>query len=362
MCEHAGRSLSDILGTETIDKGKNKKITCFQIIIVQRNALNNKRIIATNIFATLSLRLAPNGKHVAYLIHLQEGEVNKTFEEYALCIASLEGDVKAMFIDHAVAAGYDWRDDSKAVAYLKTDARSLCLKDFVIGELRERVVADTNDTLLAKPATTTEQGTIKTHSCISGFKQLAGTIYYPWLKAEYGHSGRIFFSNISVCLPAGRLSEAQWSLFYYDPITKSVSNLLPPSVSDYIGQTVNNFTLSPDGKRLLLPMEKNRFAIYELGESSANVPIEDTEGFGEREILQLAPAWKNNNEISCLVSEKSHFLITENKDKYRKEVVIIGADGNIRQILSGLWSDELINAIVQRKEAINQKVYDTVFN
>lgn len=39
--------------------------------------------------------------------------------------------------------------------------------------------------------------------------------------------------------------------------------------------------------------------------------VMQNEGFGEENVLDFAPAWKGNNEISCLVSEKSHFLIKE---------------------------------------------------
>ena len=119
--------------------------------------------------------------------------------------------------------------------------------------------------------------------------------------------------------------------------------MLPLSVrEDYSSQAVHEFALSPDGKKVLLPMSKSRFAIYKLGETSAEIPIAEAEGFGG-ENSEWFPAWKGNNEISCLVSENSHFLVEKGQAKHnRKEIVVLGADGEFRQVLSRNWPDELI--------------------
>ena len=66
--------------------------------------------------------------------------------------------------------------------------------------------------------------------------------------------------------------------------------------------------------------------------------VMQNEGFGEENVLEFAPAWKGNNEISCLVSEKSHFLIKEGQQKYRrKEIIILGTDGEFLRVLSENW-------------------------
>jgi len=92
----------------------------------------------------------------------------------------------------------------------------------------------------------------------------------------------------------------------------------------------------------LLPMMKHRFMIYELSKTSASSPIAESEEFGDSQ-WDIMPAWKGNDEVSCLVSENSHFLTKEGQEKHnRKEIVILGADGKIHRVLSESWPDEVM--------------------
>jgi len=89
---------------------------------------------------------------------------------------------------------------------------------------------------------------------------------------------------------------------------------------------------------VLLPIKNNRFIVYALGTDSMEIPIPEAEGFGEEDFPLLPPSWKGNNEISCLVSENSHFLPEpkEGEEKpARKEVVILGGDQS--WVLSESW-------------------------
>jgi len=102
------------------------------------------------------------------------------------------------------------------------------------------------------------------------------------------------------------------------------------------------FELSPDGTKVLLPAEKNTLALYKLGERSMNILIPEAEGYGG-DNPKLAPAWKTNTQISCPVSEKSHYLSTDpNTPNRRKEIVVLDREGNLKQILSKSWPDELL--------------------
>ncbi len=116
--------------------------------------------------------------------------------------------------------------------------------------------------------------------------------------------------------------------------------------------------------KVLLMMDKNRLGIYRFSDGWAEAPIEEDEGFGDT--VELPPAWKGNDEISCLVSENSHFLPRpepeseveqveveeeqpEGKEEIegeektgRKEIVIFGGDGKFRRVLSESWPDEAI--------------------
>ena len=104
------------------------------------------------------------------------------------------------------------------------------------------------------------------------------------------------------------------------------------------------FTISPDRTKVLLPIDKNRFAIYKFGERDARVPIPEKEGFGDN-FPDLSPAWKGNDRISCMVSENSRFLMDETGNapkRERKEIVILRSDGQRERILSKPWPDEPI--------------------
>ena len=346
LCENADNELLDVLGSEDIERGKEEAISYFQVVIAPSKSPIPKRIVTVSVFSIMASRLSPDSKSVAYLMHTQEGEVSNAYQEFGLYIASLETDIKAMYVDSSVAFGYDWRKDGKSIAYLSADSKNMLHDDFILGTLSEKMVLDTDGGLLAKPADIPERGSAGTHRCTGKTTELAGTVFYPWFKVEYGLDNRIFFSSFDLPLPVSKRDEAGCSLFCYDPVTAAVADILPLSVSSYTGQqilSISLFSLSPDGKRVLLPIKHNRFIIYTLGTDSLEIPIPEEEGFGEEEIPELPPSWKGNNEISFLVSGKSKFLPEpkegEDQDD-REQIVVLGTDGKSR-ILSENWSDEI---------------------
>ncbi len=342
LCENADSKILEILGKEGIEKGKKMELGYFQVVVAPRENLSEKRVAAVNLFATMSTRLSPDGRSVAYLMHTQEGEVSNAFEEVGLYIASLDSDIKAMHVDSRVTTCYDWREDGKAIAYISANSKDLLHEEPILGTLNEKIAADADGRLLAEPTHVPEGGTAGTHRCTGKNSELAGLIFNPWLKVEYGPGERLFFSCSRLTLPTSRRDEARWSVFFYDPVTATVADVLPASVSDYTSEGVSMlmFSMSPDGEKVLLPIEKNRFLIYKFGDGSTVFPIEESEGFGEKDIAAFLPEWKGNDEISCMVSEKSRFL-TKDKEKphKRKEIVILGADGEFRRILSENWPD-----------------------
>ncbi|MHC4640718.1 MAG: hypothetical protein ACYS32_03670 [Planctomycetota bacterium] len=342
LCENADDELLEVLGKEGIEKGKGQEFGYFRIVVVPSKDPDKKRIVTTSVFNVMALQLSPNGKYLAYLMHTQRGEVSNSFEEFALFVSCLENDANSVFIDHPVAIGYDWRPDSKAIAYIKADSEDLQHDNFIVGTLEERVVADANDNLLAKSIELGEEGSAGTYDCIGESSQLAGVIFYPWVKVVYGAGRRLFFTSAVLTLPTSTRDEAGWSIFCYDPVTNTVTDVLGASVSSYSNDALgtSQFDLSPDGKNVLLPMSRNRFLIYRFGDGLTMFPIEESEGFGEDNVSALFPAWKGNDEISCMVSEKSHFLTEDKEEPHkRKEMVILGADGNFRRILSESWPD-----------------------
>ncbi|MHC4439930.1 MAG: hypothetical protein ACYS3S_21440, partial [Planctomycetota bacterium] len=345
LCENADSEILEVLGSEGVEKGKENSISCSMVVVTPTKNPAKKRIVAVSVFSIITTRLSPDSKSVAYLMHTQEGEVSNASDEYGLYIASLDTDIKAMSVDSPVAIGYDWREDGKAIAYLSADSRSLT-DDLILGTLSEKEVVDANGSLLAKPMDISEHGSAGTHRCTGKTAELAGTVFYPWFKVEYGRDNRIFFSGFDLPLPVSKRDEPGCSVFCYDPVTAAVTDVLPLSVSSYTSQqifSISLFSLSPDGKHVLLPIEHNRFIVYTLGTDSMEIPIPEEEGFGEEEIPKLAPSWKGRNEISFLVSGKSKFLPEpkegEDQDDF-EQIVVLGTDGK-SWVLSEDWPDKL---------------------
>jgi len=344
LCENADSKLLDVLGSEGIEKGKETTISYFQVVVAPSKNPARKRIVTVSVFSIMATRLSPDSKSVAYLMHTQEGEVSNAVEKFGLYVASLDIDIKAMYVDSPVAFGYDWRQDSQAIAYLSADSENFGQEDLNLGTLSEKLVADANGSLLAKPVDIPEHGSAGTHRCTGKMTELAGTVLYPWFKVEYGRDNRIFFSGLDLPLPVSKRDEPGCSLFCYDPVTAAVTNVLPSSVSSsqHI-LSISLFSMSPDGKHVLLPIEHNRFIVYTLGTDSMEIPIPEEEGFGEDEIPTLAPSWKGNNEFSFMVSEKSKFLPEPKEGEDQddcEQVVVLGTDGN-SWILSKNWLDEM---------------------
>jgi len=248
LCENADSKLLEILGEEGIQKAKEKELNYFQVVVAPAKAPDKKRIVATSVFNVMGVKLSPNNKFLAYLMHTQEGEVSNAFEEYGLFVASLERDANMALVSHPVSLGFSWRPDSKAIAYIKAGSKNLRHDDFIVGTLEERTIADANDTLLAEATVLPEHGSAGTHQCTGKTSELAGLIFYPWMKVVYGSGGRLFFSSAVLSLPASRKDKPEWSLFCYDPVTATVTDTLPLSVSIYTSEAmgVTQFALSPD--------------------------------------------------------------------------------------------------------------------
>lgn len=347
LCENADGEFRQVLGKEALEKGRQETISYFQIVVVPTDNPAQKRVVAVSALDVTATQLSPDARFVAYLMRRQEEKPNNSVEQYDLYIASIDGDIKAMLVDSYVAFGYDWRQDSRAIAYLSADAKGWSGEDEVstFGSLDERMVADAKGSLLAGPVEIPEGGSATTHTCAGKTASLAGVVYYPWLKATYGSGGRIFFSGIDLPLPASKRDDLQWSLFCYDSVTGSIANVLPTSVLNYTSQATSSsqFALSPDGKKVLLPIKDHRFVGYELGTDSMEVVPED-EGFGDQEDeLKMVPSWKGNNEITFLVPENSHLLPkAEEGESARRQIVLLRITDGGTRILSENWPDEAV--------------------
>lgn len=163
------------------------------------------------------------------------------------------------------------------------------------------------------------------------------------MSVAYGPEGRVLFSSATVTIPTSDLDEPRTSLFCYDRLTGTVTDILPAALRNQASESIHYFRLSPDGRRLLAPLESNRFAICELGSKQVQYPLSVEEGFGDDDIPDFLPSWKGNDRVTCLVPETSHFLTgPDGKPHHRREIVVIDTNGQLLEVLSKDWPDAAI--------------------
>lgn len=346
LVENADAHLAHKIGPELINKTKSKDLTYCQLICAPTSDPNNRKILATSSQQLWRIRFSPDSRLIAYGADRINGAAWDV--GYDLFIVSLAQNTPAVFLAPAIAIGYDFRADSCAIAYIKPEDEFFDTQKPTLGSLVERTVIDPNGRLLASPAKLDSNDSPAIYVCTGAAAELAGVLYHPWTHVSYARENRIFFASAKMSLPSSKLDEENESIFCLDLLTNSVSEIMPQVISEVWQGNLYLFALSHDSRKILLPGRKGILALYALGPEleSSKILIDVNEGFGEGENppLSLVAQWKGPDQVSCLVSEKSHYLTNDpNTPHRRKEIVILDADGNLKQILSKDWPDELVD-------------------
>lgn len=334
------------LGTETVKKVLEKSVNYYRLILTPSDDLNKKTVVVTSIQNIWKISFSSDGKFLAYVTDRINGD---TFEAgFDLYLASPSENISAALVEQAVAIGYDFRPDGRAIAYMKPEIENFDSDEFVIGSLVERTIIDPNGQVLVSPINldNNDNTTLATHNCTGPAKELAGVGYYSWMYISYARDNRIFFTSAKISLPSSKLDSEQASIFCCDTLTGAVSEILPQILIDSTQGNCHLFALSYDSQKILLPGNKNMLGIYALGRDLdfSKVLIDKNESFGEDSPPELASQWKGRDQISCLVAENSHYICPDpNTPARRKEIVILDADGKFQKIISKDWPDELLD-------------------
>ena len=337
-------ALAEKLGAEAVEKALHKEpLNYYRLILSPSDDSDKKTVVAVSIQNIWKISFSPDAKLIAYVTNRIKGD---PFEfGFDLYIASPSQQIPAAFVAQAVAIGYDFRPDGRAIAYLKPEKEYFKDQDMIIGSLVEKTVADANGKLIIEPVDPEKETTFATHKYTGSAKELAGVLYYSWMFVDYALDGRIFFSTAKISLPSSKIDEERGSLFCYDFLTGAVSEILSQTAIDFTQGNFYLFAPSQDCRKILLPGNKNTLGIYALGEGLelSKVLIDEKESFGD-DSPKFIPKWKGPDQISCLVSDKSHFLNNDpNKPHQRKEIVILDVNGKLVQVLSKDWPDELLD-------------------
>jgi Tol biopolymer transport system component len=323
-----------------LSKFRKNELTLYQLVVAPASDPNNKTIIMSSSRQLWRQKFSPDSKILAWLIDNVNG---KTFEAgFDLYIASLSQNSNPVFVAPAVSCTYDFRQDSRGIAYIKPENENFNHKELVIGSLVERITTDTNGKIIAKP----EKESPQSYRCSGPTNEYAGVIYNSWMAVSYARDSRIFFSSTKMNLPSSKIDSEKGSVFCSDTLTNTVNDILPQIALDFTQGNYYLFQLSRDSRKLLLTGNKNTFGIYALGADIENskILVDVNESFGEDSPPKLVPQWKGPNRISCLVSEKSRYLNNDpNAPHHRKEIVILDDKGSLVQVLSKSWPDELLD-------------------
>jgi hypothetical protein len=346
LIENADEQLVEKIGPELIKKIKDEDLTYFQLVFAPIADPNDKKILATSSQQLWRIRFSPDAKLIAYVTDRINGD---SFEVgFDLYIASLSENIPAALVEKAVAIGYDFRPDNRAIAYMKPENEDFDKDKFTLGSLVERAIIDPNGRFLASPVNLEDSDnmTLATHNCTGPEKELAGVGYYSWMYISYARDGRIFFTSAKMLLPSSKLDEEKVTIFCCDTLTGAISEILPQIALDFTEGNCYLFTLSQDSQKILLPGNNNTLGIYALGGDLklSKILIDKNESFGDDSPPKLVSQWKGRDQISCLVAEKSHYLCPDpNIPARRKEIVILDTEGKLQKIISKDWPDELLD-------------------
>jgi hypothetical protein len=340
LIEKADNQLAQKIGPELINKTRDKELTFYQLVLASTADPKDKKIIATSSQQIWRPQFSQDSKLLAYVTDRIAG---KTFEAgFDLYVASCDKKMPPALVAAATAIGYDFRQDCRAIAYLKPESENFKDQKLVLGSLVEKTLIDPNGKFLASP----DKDSPLIYTCTGPAKEFAGVLYYCWMYVSYGRDGRIFFSTAKLSLPSSQIESEKGSVFCCDTLTGAVNDILPQIALDFTQGNYYLFQLSQDCRKMLLPGNKNTLGIYALGPDieSSKLLIDANEGFGDDSPPKIAAQWKGLDRVSCLVSEKSHYLTADpNTPAKRKEIVILDDKGNLVQILSRSWPDELLD-------------------
>jgi hypothetical protein len=251
-----------------------KPVTLYRLIASETTSPENGRILVRS-FRTMGYPcFSPDASHIGYAI---EGGLH----DLELWISAVETAGPGFRVDRGTSIRFAWSEDGTRLYYAKAAGDSTHFDDVMLGSICERQVLDHEGNFI-----------------MAGQKELAGILFSPFLKIEYGPGGRIFFSSARLSLPASKLDDPQWTLFCYDPLTETVSGILPTAADVFSAKDLTVFAFSPDGRKILLPQGEDNIFIYNM--NTRDFGIVRGESLDQKEDWpKMVPAWKGNEAFSA---------------------------------------------------------------
>ena len=209
LVEKADSQLAQKIGPELINKTKAKELRLYQLILAPTADPNSKKIIMSSSRQLWRQKFSPDSKILAWLVDNVKG---KTFEAgFDLYITNLAQNSTPAIIAPAIACSYDFRPDSRAIAFLSPENENFKDQKLALGSLIEHTLVNSDGKFL-----TYSQKERPT-------KEYAGVIYNSWMSVAYARDSRIFFSSTKMNLPSSKIDTEKGSVFCSDTLTGTVS-------------------------------------------------------------------------------------------------------------------------------------------
>ncbi len=196
VVEKGDTQLLQTIGPELTKKIKEKMLSCYQLVLAQAADPNSRKILATSSQQLWYIRFSPNSKLIGYVTNRSNEKTFETgFELYVACPAE---NINAAHVATAAAIGYDFRQDSRAIAYLEPEDKNFKDQKLVLGSLFEKTIAEANGRFLVSVEKADSGGSQSRCICNGPTKAYAGIVYYSWMKVVYARDNRIFFSSAKI--------------------------------------------------------------------------------------------------------------------------------------------------------------------
>jgi hypothetical protein len=270
-----------------------------QVYEVADDNVRPGEIVYSSVDGPADMRISPDGKWLATTIQATSRSTNLG----RLSVMPIQKGAQPVVVAENVAAYSDFSPDGAYLYYGRTEypaygaTKTLYSmssqpadqggKDFTLGTLSRRKIADETGKLLSPPPAQ---------------EDLVGVIFWEQMKVRCLRDGRVLFSSCDLKLPATTAEMPQNpNLFFIDPARQpTVTRLLPAEVDDRIqGIGTGDFELSPDQQRVVVIGAGNKaVAVITLatGKVETVFPAERT----PNELASI-PVWRTADEVALML-------------------------------------------------------------
>ncbi|HVS69628.1 MAG TPA: hypothetical protein VHQ47_00065 [Phycisphaerae bacterium] len=269
---------------------------------------------------TMEERVSPDGKLVAFSVGgmIAIGAVDEA-----------DGELRMLGPGCAYP---DWTADSRSLLYVKP------LANAVDGRAETSVSgrSQAGFATLVEQAVCGADGKLLNVADFPKAEELVGMVYGGNSRVRVAPDGRVYFTALDVTLPAtpNDLDTAQVLFSIMPGKEATVSRVIPRGAQGQVGDAMEWFELSPDGKRIAASSRDGQIAVVMVGTGEVEVVQAGSKHVEDESSVELQslPAWRGSGELTFLrpVKGGSGQEVVRHTLEDKKDVVI-----------STMWGEEV---------------------